>query len=71
MEELELRKNVILNLIYNCNVHIEVLENDIDNNPESDVIGKPLRQDVLEDYYNQKNVLEKELIDIEQLINLQ
>lgn len=71
MEELELRKNVILNLIYNCNVHIEVLENDIDNNPESDVIGKPLRQDVLEDYYNQKDVLEKELIDIEQLINLQ
>lgn len=71
MEELELRKNAILNLIYNCNVHIEVLENDIDNNPESDVIGKPLRQDVLEDYYNQKDVLEKELIDIEQLINLQ
>lgn len=71
MEELELRKNVILNLINNFNVHIEVLENDIDNNPESDVIGKPLRQDVLEDYYNQKDVLEKELIDIEQLISLQ
>lgn len=70
MEELEYKKQVILNLISNCEIHISVLENDLQENPNSDIEGKPLRQDVLQDFYNQKNSLQEELIDLDQLINL-
>lgn len=69
MEELEYRKSLIINLISNCDIHINVLENDILKNPNSDIAGKPLRSDVLQDFYNQRYALEEELSDIDQLMN--
>lgn len=69
MEELEYRKSLIINLISNCDIHINVLENDILKNPDSDIEGKPLRSDVLQDFYNQRYALEEELSDIDQLMN--
>jgi hypothetical protein len=69
MEELEYRKSIILNLISNCDIHINVLEEDILKNPNSNIEGKTPRTEVLQDFYNQKNLLEQELSDINQLIN--
>lgn len=69
IEDLEKRKTLINNLISNFNFHIEALENDLEENPDSDIEGKVPRFTVLEDFYNQKNVLEEELIEINQLIN--
>ena len=69
IEDLEKRKTLINNLISNFNFHIEALENDLEENPDSDIEGKVPRLTVLEDFYNQKNVLEEELIEINQLIN--
>ena len=60
---------MVNNLISNFNFHIEALEKDLEENPDSDIEGKVPRLTVLEDFYNQKNVLEEELIEINQLIN--
>lgn len=69
MEELEYQKSIILNLISNCDIHINVLEKDILENPNSNIEGKTPRTEVLQNFYNQKIVLEQQLTDINQLIN--
>ncbi len=43
--------------ISNLDVHILVLSEDILNNPEADVDGKPTRQSVLEEFQLKKNAL--------------
>lgn len=55
----------INNKISNINVHIDILEKDILNNPNSDVENKPSRQSVLEDFYLKKNALVLELNALE------
>jgi hypothetical protein len=69
IEDLEKRKDLVVNLISNFNIHIDSLENDLQKNPNADIEGKTPRIDILEDFYNQKNALEQELVEINQLIN--
>ena len=59
-------KQVVLDKIENLNVHISVLETDVQDNPDADVEGKPLRQDVLLDLKNVKAALEETLNSINQ-----
>lgn len=40
--------------------HILALENDIAQNPQGDIEGKPLRSDVLLEFVNKKEALELE-----------
>lgn len=59
-------KQVVLDKIENLNVHISVLETDVQGNPDADVEGKPLRQDVLLDLKNVKAALQEALNSINQ-----
>jgi hypothetical protein len=59
-------KQVVLDKIENLNVHISVLETDVQDNPDADVEGKPLRQDVLLDLKNVKAALQEALNSINQ-----
>lgn len=59
--ELQDKINLINNRIENMNIHISVLENDIINNPDSDVEGKINRSQVLEEFKSIKNSLILEL----------
>lgn len=43
--------------ISNLDVHISILSEDILNNPEADIDGKPTRQSVLEEFELKKNAL--------------
>lgn len=52
--------------ISNLDIHINVLSNDILTNPDLDVIGKPTRQSVLEEF---KSIKEALLIEKEALTN--
>lgn len=49
--------NILTSYINNLNIHISVLETDISDNPNADYPGKPLRQDVLNDFYAKKRAL--------------
>lgn len=60
MDNLE-KKNLINNRIDNMNVHIEVLEADILNNPDSDIDGKTPRSEVLNNFKDIKAALLAEL----------
>lgn len=53
--------DVLNNKIDNFNIHIGVLEKDILDNPNIDVEGKPLRQNVLNDFYAMKQAIVEEL----------
>lgn len=57
---LEEKINIIDNKIDNINIHIEVLEQDIANNPDADIDGKVSRLDVLNDFYAKKSILLQE-----------
>ena len=57
---LEEKINIIDNRIDNINIHIEVLEQDIANNPDADVDGKVPRLDVLNYFYAKKSILLQE-----------
>lgn len=57
---LEEKINIIDNRIDNINIHIEVLEQDIANNPDADIDGKVSRFDVLNDFYAKKSILLQE-----------
>lgn len=59
--ELQDKINLINNRIENMNIHISVLENDIINNPDSDVEGKINRSQILEEFKSIKNSLILEL----------
>ena len=50
--------------ISNLDVHISILNQDILDNPEGDVEGKPIRQSVLEEFQLKRNalVMEKETL---------
>lgn len=58
------KEKVILERIENLNVHISILEKDVQDNPEADVEGKPLRQDVLLDLLGIKAALQETLDSI-------
>lgn len=57
--------NILNNMISNYNIHINILSDDILNNPNEDVDGKPTRQSVLDDFYLQRNTILAELAIIE------
>lgn len=54
--------NIINNRINNFNVHIDILTNDIKDNPDADVEGKLTRQYVLNDFISIKNALISEIL---------
>lgn len=56
---------ILNNEIYNANIHITVLQEDILNNPNADVEGKPTRQSVLNEFNNIKAALEIELASVQ------
>ena len=53
--------DILSNKIDNFNIHISVLEKDILDNPNIDIEGKPLRQDVLNDFYAMRQAIVEEL----------
>jgi hypothetical protein len=53
--------NILNGMISNINHHISFLSLDIEENPDLDVPGKRMREDVLTDFLNQKMVLEQEI----------
>ena len=57
---LEEKINIINNRIDNINIHVEILEQDIANNPDADVDGKVSRLNVLNDFYAKKSILLQE-----------
>ena len=57
--------NILNNAISNYQTHIDILVNDILNNPDEDVAGKPTRQSVLDDFYIKRNALQEELSIVE------
>lgn len=60
------KTQVLSDKIENLNVHIFILEKDIQDNPDADVEGKPLRQDVLQDLIGVKTALQEKLDSINQ-----
>lgn len=54
--------NIIDNKINNIECHIDILSQDIINNPNSDVEGKESRQSVLNRFKEKKIFLENELL---------
>ena len=52
-------------MIDNYNIHINILSNDILNNPNDDIVGKPKRQNVLDEFYEKRNALQDELLSVE------
>jgi hypothetical protein len=65
MIDREQKINLLNNVIDNYNFHINILSNDILNNPDEDVDGKTKRQDVLDEFYEKRNALQNELISVE------
>jgi hypothetical protein len=57
--------NLLNNMIDNYNIHINILSNDILNNPNDDIVGKPKRQNVLDEFYEKRNALQDELLSVE------
>jgi hypothetical protein len=57
--------NLLNNMIDNYNIHINILSNDILNNPNDDIVGKPKRQNVLDEFYEKRNALQYELLSVE------
>lgn len=57
--------DILNNKISNIQIHINVLEKDINEYPNDDVEGKLPRQYYLDDFYNQKNILQDELASVE------
>lgn len=51
---------IINSHIDSISTHILALENDIAQNPQGDIEGKPLRSDVLLEFVNKKETLELE-----------
>jgi ribosomal protein S15P/S13E len=52
---------ILQNKIDNLNIHINVLQEDLEANPQNDVDGKPTRVSILNDFLSKKNILEQEL----------
>lgn len=52
---------IISKRIDNLNIHIDILTKDISNYPDDDVVGKPTRQNVLNDFILKKQALLEEL----------
>lgn len=59
--ELEDKNVIIIEKINNIDIHIHALEQGILNHPDEIVEGKPLRESVLENFKNQKDILLGEL----------
>jgi hypothetical protein len=57
---LEEKINIINNRIDNINIHIEILQQDIVNNPDEDVEGKRPRAEVLNDFYLKRSAMLEE-----------
>lgn len=53
--------DILNNKIDNFNIHIQALEKDILNNPNADHPDKPLRQDVLNDFYAMRQAIVEEI----------
>lgn len=52
------------NRIDNFNIHIGVLEQDILNNPNDDYPNKPLRQDVLNNFYAMRQAIVQQIEEL-------
>lgn len=57
--------DILNNKISNIQIHINILEKNINEYPNNDVEGKLSRQYYLDDFYNQKNILQDELASVE------
>jgi hypothetical protein len=65
MIDKENKISILNSMILNCETHINILLDDILNNPDGDVEGKPTRQSVLDEFNNKKNSLQEELSFVE------
>jgi hypothetical protein len=54
------KEEILNNMLLSLEPHILALENDIAQNPQADIEGKPLRSNVLLDFISKKQVLESE-----------
>lgn len=64
MENID-KLQIINNRINNIMFHIDILEKDILENPDSDIPGKQPRYSVLQDLISKKEALEAELAAID------
>lgn len=63
----EERRNIIIEKISQYQIHIDIIESDIINNPGGDVQEKPSRLSVMQEYIAKKQSLEQELAAIDTL----